>query len=178
MLRRLDISLPVETVRLAIRRMVAGDAGARYAIQSDAEYVRFIGQPVDRATCDAQFDRELRGEADRFTAAITVRGHPNMIGECVLVPGHLGAHADEHEMTLAFMPGFRKRGYGFEAAEAIIEAALRIERVTRIYVRVSFDNPASRSLVAKLGLTREGLVPVHGDGEGEQFYRGRTVTGA
>jgi [ribosomal protein S5]-alanine N-acetyltransferase len=150
-----QISLPIETEHLVIRQTRASDGDARFELHSDPEYVRFIGRPIDRERCDTELDRELRGEAELFSAAISLRHAEPMIGECVLVPSTVG----EVELVIALLARYRRSGYGFEVASAIIRAALADARISTVIACVEDENEASKRLVQSLGMVRDGIMP-------------------
>jgi RimJ/RimL family protein N-acetyltransferase len=149
-----DITLPIGTARLSIRRLQASDADARFALHTDPEYVRFIGHTIDHERFNAQFIRELNGETNVFIGVVSVKDEEQMIGESLLVP----LTDAEVELVIAILPHYRKLGYGREVAEAMIAAAFQVPQISGVSACVEEANAVSRRLVESLDMRETGMV--------------------
>ena len=55
-----------------------------------------------------------------------------------------------------FRPDAQGQGYAFEAARKMVEHALSVRKLRRVWADVDPDNAASIKLIEKLGLSYEG----------------------
>src|SRR5690606_6633352 len=105
------LPLPLATKRLLIRKPVSSDADAYFALHTDADYIEYVGQAIDRARCDALFAHYLGASPDHLSLAITLQTDGSIAGECVLVPSSPG----ELELVISIACGHRRAGYAKEA---------------------------------------------------------------
>jgi RimJ/RimL family protein N-acetyltransferase len=153
---RAAVALPVETQRLLIRAPQPSDADAIFALHSDADYIAFIGQEISRDTFDKIFSKELSGESPILALPIVDRATGRVVGECAIVPSTVR----EVELVVALLPDSRQKGYSSEAARAIIGTFLASERIDTVIACVEEDiNPNARTLVERLGMVRDGVMP-------------------
>ena len=75
-----------------------------------------------------------------------------LIGCCGLRPRKPG----EYEIGFHLRPSFWGRGYGFEAAQAVIGYAFRQLKAEALFAGHNPNNKASRKLLSKLGFTYIG----------------------
>lgn len=147
-----ELQLPLLTQRLTIQRPEPQDADALFALQSDPDYIEFIGQPIDRDRFDRQFERSIAGDPEHLSLAIRTAADLGLVGEIVLVPSSPG----EVEIVTAIAREHRARGYAREATLAVAHAVLGIDGVTAVMVCVEESNAASMRLVESLGMVRIG----------------------
>lgn len=69
------------------------------------------------------------------------------------------------DIGFAFLPEFEKNGYGFEAANKIMNVAFSEFGINRIQAYTSKNNTASQSLLEKLGLQQTGTIKLPDDEE-------------
>jgi RimJ/RimL family protein N-acetyltransferase len=65
---------------------------------------------------------------------------------------------EDVDIGFAYLPAYRSKGYGFEAARAVLDYARGVLHIARVAAIVSAGNTASARLLEKLGLTFERMV--------------------
>ena len=152
-----EISLPIRTERLVLRRFEGGDLDAFHAYHSLPETARFLPGPaktytqsMERVGHYANFVFEKEG--DWLALAIEAAGEPGLQGEVVLkwLPGR-----GQGEVGWTLAPGARGKGYGTEAAGAVLRLGFEELGLHRIEARLDELNVASASLCGRLGMRLE-----------------------
>lgn len=87
-----------------------------------------------------------------------IRREPGAPSDAV---GFVNFHAPPNEAGIAeigysILPSWRRRGYGLEAARALLAWAVADPRVRTLRASVAPDNAPSRGLVARLGMVQTG----------------------
>ena len=151
------ISLPIRTGRLVLRRFDGGDLDAFHAYHSLPETARFLPGPaktytqsMERVGRYANFVFEKEG--DWVALAIEAAAQPGLLGEVVLkwLPGR-----GQAEVGWTLAPAARGRGYGTEAANAVLRLGFEELGLHRIEARLDELNGASASLCDRLGMRLE-----------------------
>lgn len=156
----------LETDRLVLRRMSAGDAEFMLGLLNEPSWLRFIGDRGVRTLEDARA-YILKGPVDMYDrlgfglyiAELKEEGIP--IGICGLVKRDF---LEDVDIGFALLPGFWGQGYAYEAASAVMEhgkADLGLKRI------VAITNPANQSsirLLEKLGLKFDRMIRATADG--------------
>jgi len=152
-----EISLPVRTERLVLRRFEGGDLDAFHAYHSLPETARYLPGPaksytqsMERVGRYANFVFEKEG--DWIALAIEAAGEPGLQGEVVLkwLPGR-----GQGEVGWSLAPAARGKGYGTEAAEAVLRLGFEELGMHRIEARLDELNTASAALCTRLGMRLE-----------------------
>lgn len=152
-----EISLPIRTKRLVLRRFEGGDLDAFHAYHSLPETARFLPGPaktytqsMERVGHYANFVFEKEG--DWVALAIEAAGEPGLQGEVVLkwLPGR-----GQGEVGWTLAPAARGKGYGTEAAGAVLRLGFEELGLHRIEARLDELNVASASLCGRLGMRLE-----------------------
>jgi RimJ/RimL family protein N-acetyltransferase len=151
-------ALPViETPRLALRQLDAGDAAFMCALLNDAAFLRHIGDRGVRTPDDAARYIEAGPVASYgrfgfglYLVALKETGEP--IGICGPLRRDTLPDAD---LGFALLPAFRSCGYAREAAEAVIVHAREALGLPRLLAITSPDNETSVALLLKLGFRFE-----------------------
>ena len=156
----------LETDRLILRRLSLDDCEFILRLLNDPAWLRFIGDKGVRNLDDARnyivtgpmsmYDRVGFG---LFLTERKSDGAP--IGLCGLIKREA---LEDVDIGFAFLPGFRARGYGYEAAAAVLELGKSVFGLRRIVAITSPENDASIRLLGKLGLRFEKMVGLGGDG--------------
>lgn len=147
----------IRTERLVLRWLTTEDAGFMHELQSDPDWIRYIG---DRGVHTVEDAREylLNGPMAMYAALgfglfrVELREDGAPIGICGLIRRD---SLDDVDLGFAFLPRFRARGYAHEAAAATLEYARRILQLPRVVAVVAPDNLASIGLLQKLGMRQE-----------------------
>lgn len=167
-----DIPLPLRTERLVLRRFEGRDLDAFHAYHSMPETARFLPGPaksytqsMERVGRYANFVFEREG--DWVCLAIEAKGQPGLVGEVVLkwLPGR-----GQGEVGWTLAPAARGKGYGTEAAAAVLDLGFGELGFHRIEARLDALNTASAALCDRLGMRLEGR---HVD---KWHYKGKWAT--
>ena len=146
----------LETARLTIRRIVAGDAAAMHAVYGDAEAMRWVadGLPLARERCEDWVKVTERNYAARGYGMFTVllRDSNEVVGFCGLV--HPGGQPDA-EIKYAFGRASWGKGYATEAATAMLRHGASAHGLARIIATAAPENLASHRVLAKAGMKPE-----------------------
>ena len=161
-----------ETERLRVRRLEVGDAAFIFSLLNDRSWIRYIGDKGIRTTDDARRYLE-QGPLAMYERvgfglyAVELKDGRDPIGMCGLIKR---ASLGDVDLGFAFLPDFRRRGYAFEAASAVLahgRTALGLRRIVAILTR---DNDRSARLLAKLGFHFEHTVKLSPGDEELDLY--------
>jgi [ribosomal protein S5]-alanine N-acetyltransferase len=150
-------SFPIVTPRLWLRPLVADDAAALFAMDSDPKVHTFLGNaPVKDI---AQIHEAIAMIQAQYAAFGTGRWAVVLqeTGECIGWAGLKYVHAPAHGRSKYYDLGYRLhrdhwgRGYATEAAEAILQVGFGQMGLTQIHALVDVANLGSRRVLAKLG---------------------------
>ncbi|QDG90950.1 GNAT family N-acetyltransferase [Pseudarthrobacter sp. NIBRBAC000502770] len=152
-----EIRLPITTERLVLRRFNGGDLDAFHAYHSLPDTARFLPGPaktytqsMERVGRYANFVFEKEG--DWVALAIEAAERPGLLGEVVLkwLPGE-----GQAEVGWTLAPAARGKGYGTEAADAVLSLGFEELGLHRIEARLDELNHASAALCSRLGMRLE-----------------------
>ena len=152
-----EITLPIHTARLVLRRFEAADLDAFHGYHSLPETARFLPGPAKSYTKSmesvgkyANFVFEKEG--DWVCLAIEAAGSPGLLGEVVLkwVPG-----CGQGEIGWTLAPEARGKGYAAEAADAVLKLGFGELGMHRIEAKLDALNTASAALCERLGMRPE-----------------------
>ena len=152
-----EITLPIHTERLILRRFEAADLDAFHAYHSLPETARFLPglaktytQSMERVGQYANFTFEKEG--DWVCLAIEAKEQPGLMGEVVMkwLPGR-----GQGEIGWTLVPAARGKGYGTEAADAVLKLGFNVLGMHRIEARLDVLNTASAALCDRLGMRLE-----------------------
>ena len=148
----------IETERLVLRMPVAADAEAidrNYA--RDPEITRYLTWRPNTSVEQAQefVAASLiawQGEK-RFPYAITLKGEDQAIGMI-----ELRLAVFQAELGYVIGRAWWGKGYMTEAARALVDWSLARPEIYRVWAVCDVDNLASRRVMEKAGMQREGLL--------------------
>lgn len=148
------------TPRLALRRFDEGDAPFVLALLNDAAFLRFIGDRGVRSLEDAHawIEAGPRASYERNGFGLYVvetRNPVTTVGMCGILKRD---QLPDPDLGFAFAAEHRAKGYGGEAASAVLEYARDSLGLTRIAAIVSPDNAPSLRALTKLGFVFERMV--------------------
>lgn len=143
---------PIESARLSLRPVEAGDWRAMYDYLSNAQVMRFVsGGPLDKAACR---EEAARRAGDTHFWAVCLRANGRLIGQMALN----GAVEGESRLECVLSHRFRGRGYATEAARALIACAFENGAARRITAQLDANNAPFARLLERLGFVREGCL--------------------
>jgi len=165
----------LETERLTIRRITLDDTDFMIETLNDPGFLTNIGDRGVRTAEDAQ--AYIR---DRILASYEANGFGMF--RVALKDGDVGIGTvgfvrrdglDGPDLGFAFMEAHTGRGYGYEAASALLDWGYGTLGLPPLLAITAPDNLASAALLVKLGFKETGriVLPAHG-GESRLFEQG------
>ncbi|WP_104060407.1 GNAT family N-acetyltransferase [Arthrobacter sp. 4R501] len=152
-----EITLPIRTERLILRQFDAADLDAFHAYHSLPETARFLpGEAKSYTKCMESVGKYanfvFEKENDWVCLAIEAKGSPGLLGEVVLkwLPGR-----GQGEVGWTLAPAARGKGYGAEAADAVLKLGFEELGMHRIEAKLDALNTASAALCERLGMRLE-----------------------
>lgn len=159
-----------QTNRLTVRRLQDGDAESLFAIYSDRDAMRWVGdgEPIERDSCDSWIDITLANYQKRGygMSLISRTSTDELIGFCGLV--HPGGQ-DEAEIKYALARNHWGSGFAFEAARAMVAYGAANFGLRRIIATTAHENAASHRVLEKCGFVREDD-RANDDGSSTRFF--------
>jgi ribosomal-protein-alanine N-acetyltransferase len=159
------VSTWIETPRLVIRTLEPRDAEVWVAMVNDPEVRRYL-PPTPEATMQTfaeALERRLAMESETGYAmwAVDDKATSAFVGQCGIRPVQEG---DEPEIELVYhYPRTSwNRGYGTEAAIAVLAYGLGQVGLDRIMAIAMSENTGSWRVMEKAGMRYEGLVNYYG----------------
>ncbi|MCU0324351.1 MAG: GNAT family N-acetyltransferase [Spirosomaceae bacterium] len=150
----------LETERLLLRQFTLADAPFIFELLNTPTWLRFIGDRGVRSLEDAE--NYLRGgsiksyEVNGFGFyAVIEKESQKMIGMCGLIKRD---GLDDIDIGFAFLPDVIGKGYGTEAAQAMLKYSFNQLKIRRLVAIVNPDNDASISVIKKIGMQFEKLI--------------------
>jgi ribosomal-protein-alanine N-acetyltransferase len=145
-----------ETDRLACRRWSPQDFDALYAVYSDVEAMRWVGdgQPITKSECEEWFLVTERNYATRGYGMFTVLGRTTaeVVGFAGLV--HPGGQVDA-EIKYALSRSNWGQGLATEIVHALLRYGATEHGLVRVVATVAAENEASQRVLLKCGLVLE-----------------------
>jgi len=154
----------LETERLSLRKLTVDDAEFILTLLNDPAFLRYIGDKKVRNLDDAR-QYILNGPVASYERhgfglnCVELRESQTPIGMCGLLKRD---ELPDPDIGFALLPDFCRKGFAFEAAEAVLKEARNPQRILAI---TSLDNEASINLLQRLGFRFEKVVQLSPDGE-------------
>lgn len=155
----------LDTDRLVLRRLTVDDAPFILELLNDAAFIRYIGDKGVRTLDDAR-NYIVNGpmasyEQFGFGLYATELKQPRVpIGICGVLKRDTLSDPD---IGFAFLSDYRKQGYAFEAAAAVMNYAREALGLERILAITTPENTDSERLLGKIGLRFERLAQLAAD---------------
>lgn len=146
----------ISTERLLLRRPRVSDAEAIYEYASDPEVTRYM---VWRTTTELRETIEVLARrapawetGEEFCWVITIPPQDRAIGT-------ISCRVRETTADFGYVLNRQYWGQGYmtEAAQTIVDWALRLPSIKRVWATCDIDNVASVRVLEKVGLTREEI---------------------
>ena len=161
------MELRLETDRLIIRKIRLSDAAFYVQLFNSEGWLKYIG---DRnvhtvAQAEAYIEKHYLSSYDKHgygSFAVILKEDQKMIGACGLYKRDQLEHPD---IGFAFLPEYMGKGYGYEAAKAVMDFSRSHWKIDTI-LGVTVDyNHGSIALLEKLGLQKVGTFRFESDEE-------------
>jgi ribosomal-protein-alanine N-acetyltransferase len=154
----------IETDRLVIRSAVPSDAAGLERLFSDPEVLRWLPPttPWTRERAEQAVERRAQGERERgFTAWIVEKKEDaTFIGSCALQL--VEAKGPEVELAYHYVPSEWGKGYGSEAARAVVRYGFNDLGLERIIAICFPENVGSWRVMEKAGMRFVGTASYYG----------------
>lgn len=153
---------PIETERLILRPLVAGDVHRLFLLDSNPLVMKYVGQDVLTEPSQTESVIEMiqlqykKFGVGRFAA---IEKESNLlIGWCGLkfVDYKVNGHQNFYEIGYRFLPDFWGKGYATESNRPFVERAFKEMGVKELYAYAHEDNHASHHVLQKLGFHNRG----------------------
>jgi RimJ/RimL family protein N-acetyltransferase len=144
----------LETERLILCHLAAGDAEFILELLNEPSFIRYIGDKGVRNLDDARryiADGPVKSyELNGFGLnLVRLKAEGTSIGICGVLKRDT---LPDPDIGFAFLPSYWNRGYAFESAAAVMTHARETLGLERILAITSPDNEASEKLLGKIGL--------------------------
>lgn len=141
----------LETKRLILRPLVAGDIESVFAMRSDEAVMRFIREP------------QSRDESENWIRLVSGFWEKDKLGFCAVIEKETGKfcgwcgvwrlrETGELEVGYAIAEDFWNKGFATEAAAKFLEYAFQTLNPDKIVAVAEPENFASRRVMEKLGM--------------------------
>jgi RimJ/RimL family protein N-acetyltransferase len=162
----------LETPRLTLRQLAAGDAAFIVGLLNQPSFLANIGDRGVRDAADAQ-RYLLEGPMAMYARHgfglwhVARKTDGASIGMCGLLKRD---NLPDVDLGYAYLPDYWGQGYAFEAAAATLRHAAAKFGLTRVIAVVSQGNAASIRVLEKLGMRFERLFPMRPDEPEVRLY--------
>jgi [ribosomal protein S5]-alanine N-acetyltransferase len=162
----------LNTQRLLLREFTLSDAEIILELLNDPSFLRFIGDKGVRTIDDARnyltngpIASYQRHGFGLYLVELKETGTP--IGMCGLLKRDSLEHVD---LGFAFMPDYRRQGFGFESASAVLSYARKDLKLGHILAITNPDNAGSINLLEKLGFKFKRMIRLSEDGSEVKLF--------
>ncbi|GHA14437.1 N-acetyltransferase [Devosia pacifica] len=161
----LEPTYPLLTDRLVLRPFTRADLDPVYAYRGRPDVAEYLFDgPLNREQCaDAIHNRtaqtHLERDGDRIVLAAVIASENTLIGEMSLICKSQASQ--QAEIGWILHPEYQGKGYGFEAAAALLDLAFANEHFHRVMARCDTRNISSFKLMERLGMRREAHFQQH-----------------
>ncbi len=155
----------INTHRLFLREFTEDDADFIVALLNSPAWLQFIGDRGVKTSEDARrfisekYIPSYRTNGFGLYAVILKEGNIP-VGMCGLIKRET---LEDIDIGFAFLPEYISKGYGFEAATAVLKYGLDVLKIKRIVAITIPTNLSSINLLKKLGMKFEKTFFMQGD---------------
>ena len=162
-----------ETERLILRPTSKEDAAFIFELLNTPKWLQYIGDRNIRSVKDAEVYIENRMipqlEKLGFSNYTVIRKSDQIkVGTCGLYDRE---GLDGVDIGFAFLADYEKKGYAFEAANRLKEAADKDFKLKGLNAITIQENSSSQRLIEKLGLDFKGILTLPNDKEELLLYQ-------
>lgn len=155
----------LETERLSLRRLWAGDAAFICGLVNQPSFVKHIGDKGVRTRADAvaYIQNGPVASYERFGFGLNLvelKGSGIPIGICGLLKRDTLPDVD---IGFAFLPEFWSKGYAVESATAVMDHGRKVLGIGRVLAITAPDNVGSIKVLEKIGFSFEGMIRLSED---------------
>ena len=140
------------TQRLLVEYLRAEHIEPLCDIWCDPAVTKFMGGPRIREKVRQSLQEELALPETYTLWPVVEQASGKVVGHCGLLEKEQDGHKDI-ELVYVIASGYQRRGYGFEAAQAIAGYGFRQLNLGRLIALIEPENRSSQRLAEKLGFT-------------------------
>jgi RimJ/RimL family protein N-acetyltransferase len=165
----------LETERLVLRELCAGDAEFILQLVNEPAWLQYIGDKGIR-TVEAAREYIQKGPVPMYARfgfglwLVELKQQTVPIGICGLIKRET---LEDVDIGFAFLTSYWRKGYGFESASATLAHGRKVFGLKRIVAIMSPDNYSSHCLLEKLGFRFERLVRLSSNAPEIKLYATR-----
>ena len=168
-----NILIVIETERLKLLKLSVDDSKFIFELLNDPDWIKYIGDRNIKNENDAEkyiTDKIITSyEKFGFGLYLVKEKQSNVsIGLCGLIKRD---YLEEADLGFAFLPQYRKNGYAYESAFAVIKYAKETFGINTLLAITSLDNISSINLLKKLGFIFVKIFKMPGDNEELKLFR-------
>jgi [ribosomal protein S5]-alanine N-acetyltransferase len=152
----------LETPRLVLREVAAGDMELLVALRVDPEVRRYLGGPMSFDQAKSMAELNIAYPQGKFV--VERRDSQEAIGLVLLHEGHGGT-----EISYQFLRGSWSQGFATEAVRCVMSYATNSEAITELIAVTQTANERSRRVLERVGLSAAGQFEEYG--EQQTLYR-------
>ena len=162
----------LETERLILRKMTVEDAEFIFELVNEPAFIRNIGDKGVRTLDDAR-EYILSGPVASYTKfgfglyAVELKETGAAIGICGLLKRD---SLEDVDIGFALLEKFRRKGFGYESAAAVMDYGRSALGLKRIVAITSPDNEESIRVLEKIGLRFEKMIRIPGPSEDTRLF--------
>ena len=162
----------IETERLVLQKMKVEDAEFIFELVNEAAFIRNIGDKGVRTLEDAR-NYILNGPVVSYAKfgfglyLVALRETGEAIGICGLLKRDA---LEDVDIGFAFVERFRRKGFAYESAAAVMEYGRNALGLKRIVAITSPDNEGSMRVLEKIGLRFEKMIRMPGSDEDTRLF--------
>ena len=169
---RSDFMIILETERLIISHLAAGDAEFVLELLNQPSFIRYIGDKGVRTLDDARryiAEGPVKSyEVNGFGLnLVRLKANNTPIGICGVLKRNT---LPDPDIGFAFLPSYWNQGYALESAAAVMIHARESLGLSRILAITSPDNQASEKLLGKIGLRFDRLTKLAADADEVKLF--------
>lgn len=158
----------LETPRLIIRELLPGDDEAMFAMDSNPEVHRYLGNKpysdIQQSRDDITFLRQQYAAYGVGRWAVVLKETGELIGWTGFkrMIDMVNGHVNHLDFGYRHAQKFWQQGYAYEAAKAALDYGIKALGFTDIYAMTDVHNMGSRRILEKLGFQLEEIFPYDG----------------
>jgi RimJ/RimL family protein N-acetyltransferase len=166
----------VETDRLILRWLGAGDAAFILELLNEPSWIKYIGDKGVKTLQDAEAyirkgPREMYERFGHGLYLVETKERGESIGICGLIKREA---LEDVDLGFAFLPRYWGKRYAFESATAAMAHGKSVLGLARIVAITSPDNHPSVGLLTRLGFRFERRVRLNTEGPELALYAAAT----
>ena len=163
----------IETERLKLLKLSVDDSKFIFELLNDHDWIKYIGNRNIKNDEDARnyISNKLIISYEEFGYGLYLvkeKQSNASIGLCGLIKRE---YLENVDLGFAFLPKYRRQGYAFESAEAVIRYVKESFRLNTLLAITSLDNTNSINLLEKLGFNFVKIFKMPNDNEELKLFR-------